>query len=113
MPKVRRENLPRSLFRHLIDRVFERHISTGHLELLFDWLETEPEVPEGRWFKRFPGLTVCGEGELIKTFLRSDQAALAEGLTNPLPPKSPGPNPERGLHWFIFSPHADTLPPWN
>jgi hypothetical protein len=50
------------------------------LELFFEWLETEPEVPEGRWFKCFPELTVCGEGELIKTFLRPDQAALGEEL---------------------------------
>ena len=26
-------------------------------------IDTEPEVPEGRWFKRFSGMTVCGEGE--------------------------------------------------
>jgi hypothetical protein len=25
-----------------------------------------PEVPHGKWFKRFPEMTVCGEGELIK-----------------------------------------------
>jgi hypothetical protein len=75
MPKVRRENLPRPLFRHLADRVQERQITADQLELLFDWLETEPEVPTGRWFKRFPELTVCGEGELIKTFLRPEQAA--------------------------------------
>jgi hypothetical protein len=30
---------------------------------------TGPEVPQGKWFKRFPEMTVCGEGELIKTFL--------------------------------------------
>ena len=29
----------------------------------------EPEVPDGQWYKRFSGMTVCGEGELIKTFL--------------------------------------------
>ncbi len=80
MPKVRRENLPRSLFRHLMDRVYEREITTDQLELLFDWLESEPEVPHGRWFKRFPELTVCGEGELVKTFLRSNQAALGKEL---------------------------------
>ena len=80
MPKVRRENLPRALFRHLIDRVGERQISTDQLELLLDWLETEPDVPEERWFKRFAGVTVCGEGELIKTFLRSGQAAFGEEL---------------------------------
>ena len=64
----------------MIDRVWEREISTNQLKLLLDWLENEPEVPEGKWFKRFPAVTVCGEGELIKTFLRPDQAALGEEL---------------------------------
>ncbi len=80
MPKIRRRNLPRSLFRHLVDRVHEREITTEQLELLFNWLETEPEVPAGRWFKRFTEVTVCGQGELIKTFLRTDQAAVGEEL---------------------------------
>lgn len=78
MPKVRRENLPRSLFRHLVDRAREREISTDQLESLFEWLEAEPEVPDGRWFKRCAELTVCGEGELIKTFLRPDQTPFGE-----------------------------------
>ena len=38
MPKVRREDLPRSLFRHWMERVYEREIPTDLLELLFDWL---------------------------------------------------------------------------
>jgi hypothetical protein len=42
--------------------------------LLATWLDTEPEVPEGEWYKRFSGMTVCGEGELIKTFLLPGQA---------------------------------------
>lgn len=80
MPKVRRKNLPRPLFRHLMERVLQREITTDQLELLLDWLEAEPEVPEARWFKRFLHFTVCGEGEWIKTFLRPDQAALGEEL---------------------------------
>jgi len=80
MPKVRRSNLPRPLFRHLADRAAQREISTAQLEELFEWLEAEPEVPERRWFKRFRQFTVCGEGEWIKTFLRPDQAALGEEL---------------------------------
>ena len=41
--------------------------------LLARWLDTEPEVPQGEWFKRFSGMTVCGEGEFIKTFLLPGQ----------------------------------------
>jgi hypothetical protein len=41
---------------------------------------TTPEVPEGRWFKKFSGMTVCGEGEFIKTFLQPGQIATGEEL---------------------------------
>jgi hypothetical protein len=51
----------------------ERDISTSQLGLLSRWLDTEPEVPEGRWFKRLPEMIVCGEGNLVKTFLIEGQ----------------------------------------
>jgi hypothetical protein len=63
-----------------LERVKSRHISAGQLGLLADWLATEPAAPDGRWFKRFPEMTVCGEGELIKTFLQADQAAVGQEL---------------------------------
>jgi hypothetical protein len=69
MPKIRRQNIPPTLLNHLLDRITERQISTNQLEQFANWLVTEPEVPEGRWFKRFPEMIVCGEGELVKTFL--------------------------------------------
>ncbi|MDQ6632630.1 MAG: hypothetical protein M3Y82_12905 [Verrucomicrobiota bacterium] len=80
MPRVRRQNIPRQLLTHLLDRVEQRNVSVHHLALLIDWLETEPEVPNGKWFKEFSGMTVCGEGELVKTFLQSGQIALGEEL---------------------------------
>jgi len=75
MPKVRRRNLPPALLDHLLQRIEERSISVDQLGLLSDWLHSQPEVPEGKWFKSFPGMTVCGEGELIKTFLSRGQVA--------------------------------------
>ncbi|MBZ5514878.1 MAG: hypothetical protein LAN62_08545 [Acidobacteriia bacterium] len=75
MPKIRRENIPPALFQHLLDRIQSRKISADQLVLLAGWLDTEPDVPEGEWYKRFPGMTVCGEGELIKTFLLPAQHA--------------------------------------
>lgn len=42
------------------------------------WLDTEPDVPEGQWFREFSGMTVCGEGELIRTLLLPGQAAKGE-----------------------------------
>ena len=78
MPKIRREGIPAPLLRHLFDRVREREISEEQIGLLSDWLETNPEVPHGNWFKRFPEMIVCGEGELIKTFLGLGQSADGE-----------------------------------
>ena len=74
MPKVRRQNLPPALFQHLLERIQSRKIPATQLELLATWLDPEPDVPEGEWYKRFSGMTVCGEGELIKTFLLRGQA---------------------------------------
>jgi len=73
MPKIRRHNVPPALLNHLLDRIRLREISAEQLGLLADWLDTEPEVPEGKWFKRFSGMIVCGEGELVKTFLGGNQ----------------------------------------
>jgi hypothetical protein len=74
MPKIRREKLPERLLVHLLTRMRERSISYENLSLLAQWMDTEPDVPAGRWFKRFPGFTVCGQGELIRTFLLVGQA---------------------------------------
>lgn len=70
--------MPAALMRHLIERVDEREITFAQLGKLSIWLETPTEVPEGKWFKRFPGFAICGEGELIKTFLRSGQVPTGE-----------------------------------
>jgi hypothetical protein len=48
--------------------------------LFSDWLDTEPEVPRDKWFKRFPELIVCGEGELVKTFLNARQAPIGKEI---------------------------------
>jgi hypothetical protein len=73
MPKIRRQDFPPALLNHLLYRISEREISADQLGQFADWLVTEPEVPEGRWFKRFPGMIVCGESALVKTFLRPGQ----------------------------------------
>ena len=75
MPKVRRQNLPPALFQHLLDRIQSRKIPATQLGLLSTWLDTEPDVPDGEWYKRFSAtMTGCGDGELIKTFLLPGQA---------------------------------------
>ena len=74
MPKVRRHELPQPLLRHLLTRMRQRNISAEQIILLARWLDTGPDVPEAKWFKRFAGFTVCGEGVLVKTFLLPGQA---------------------------------------
>jgi hypothetical protein len=74
MPKIRRQNLPPALLNHLLDRINDRQISSDQLAALADWLDTVPEVPNGKWFKRFAGMIVCGDAELVKTFLTAGQA---------------------------------------
>lgn len=80
MPRIRRHQLPPRLLDHLLDRVDERKISADQLGLLADWLRAEPEVPEGKWFKKFPRMIVCGQGELIKTFLQPGQIAAGKEI---------------------------------
>lgn len=74
MPRVGRSQLPPPLLLHFLVRMRERSISSDELVRLARWLDTEPEVPEGKWFKRFPDFVLCGEGEFVKTFLRPGQA---------------------------------------
>ena len=75
MPRIRRGNLPRPLYAHSLERVQSRNIPADQRVLLADWLSTQPEVPNGKWFKKFSGMTVCGEAELIKTFVLPGQVA--------------------------------------
>jgi hypothetical protein len=78
MPRIWRQNLPPGLLNHLLDRVRFREISAEQLGLSADWLDLKPEVSNERWFKRFPGMIVCGEGELVKTFLTANQTATGQ-----------------------------------
>jgi hypothetical protein len=75
MSRIKRERIPDALMAHLVRRIRDREISTAQLGLFARWLDTDPEVP---WFKRFPELIVCGEGALVKTFLRSGQVRAGE-----------------------------------
>jgi hypothetical protein len=67
--KINRRNVPPGNLRHLLDRIQERGIEASQLGAFARWLDTEPEVAEGPWYKRFSGMIVCGEGEWVQTFL--------------------------------------------
>ena len=80
MPKVQRKDIPRALLGHLLQRIAERRIDALALNSLAVWLDTNPEVRAGDWFKRFPSMTVCGRGVLIKTFLTPSQVPIGAEL---------------------------------
>jgi len=73
MPKLQRINLPLALLNHLADRVIQRSVSAADLRLLAAWMDTNPTVPDGLWYKVFPTFTICGNGALVSTFLTSMQ----------------------------------------
>lgn len=80
MPKVQRKDIPRLLFAHLLQRIAERSIDANALKSLAAWLDTNPEVPEGNWYKRFPTMIVCGHGTLVKTLLTPAQTPSGKEL---------------------------------
>jgi hypothetical protein len=67
MPKIKKP--PPYLMKHLVDRFREGRISVADFDALRDWLKSNPEVPAGECYKRFPKFILAGEGELPKTFL--------------------------------------------
>ena len=50
-------------------RAKERNVTAAQFVQLAIWLNSDPDVPDGKWFRRFPDFTICGEGDLPKTFL--------------------------------------------
>jgi hypothetical protein len=58
----------------------DRNISVEDLNRLRLWIENQPEVPEGLWYKDFGSFKICGEGRYPKTFLLAGQPAKGESL---------------------------------
>lgn len=49
--------------KHLVDRFREGRISVSNFDALQDWLNSDPDVPHGAWYKKFPKFILAGEGE--------------------------------------------------
>jgi hypothetical protein len=75
MPKIQWTNLPTSIRDHLFDRLAERQITAEDLYKLKLWRESEPDAPDGPWYKDFGSFKICGNGRFPKTFLLKGQAA--------------------------------------
>lgn len=80
MPKIQWADLPPDLRDHLFERARERRIAVEDLYALKLWRESEPDAPEGPWYKDFGSFTICGEGRYPKTFLLPGQPAKGEAL---------------------------------
>jgi hypothetical protein len=49
--------------------VDQRRIAVSDLHRLQEWVKTNPDAPEGDWYKDFGSFKLCGSGEYPKTFL--------------------------------------------
>ena len=80
MPTIRWTNLPEAIRKHLLLRLKDRKITEEDLYKLKLWRDSEPEAPEGPWYKDFGSFKICGEGPYPKTFLLEGQPATGEPL---------------------------------
>ena len=80
MPTIQWSHLPPALRDHLFDRLRDRKITVEDLYQLKLWRESNPEAPDGPWFKDFGSFKICGEGRYPKTFLLRGHAAKGEKL---------------------------------
>ena len=81
MPAIQWTGLPAALREHLFARVRERKITADDLYLLKLWRESDPEAPDGLWFKDFGSFKICGERKYPKTFLLRGQPARVLGVS--------------------------------
>ena len=81
MPRIESwDNLPANVRQHLVERMHERTINIADLNQLRLWITTQPEVPDGDWYKDFGSFRICGRGSYPKTFLLRSQAAKGKAL---------------------------------
>lgn len=81
MPRIESwGNFPAAVRRHLIERMRDRDINLADLNQLRLWVDSNPEVPAGDWYKDFGSFKICGRGSLPKTFLLRRQIPKGEGI---------------------------------
>ena len=80
MPKIQFSDLPRAVWRHLLERVEERRISLNDLMTLQAWVRTGPSAPEGDWYKDFGSFILCGSGKFPKTVLEKGMKAFGDPI---------------------------------
>jgi hypothetical protein len=79
--KLNRWNaFPGAVKAHLLQRLRDRQITSGDLDKLRVWVDSGPELPNGRWYKDFGSFKIVGEGPYPLSFLDSDQIAFGEKI---------------------------------
>jgi len=73
-------NLPPSVHQHLVDRMRDRAIGIPDLNRLRLWVESNPEAPDGDWYKDFGSFKICENGSRPKAFLLRGQAAKGQAV---------------------------------
>ena len=72
--------IPPGIRQHLVQRMHDRKIGLEDMNHLREWIESQPDVPEGDWWKDFGSFKLCGHGKYPKTFLLPGQAAAGQEL---------------------------------
>ena len=72
MPKIKPP--PPGILDNLVERFKDGRIAATDFLQLKQWLESDPDVPEGKWFKRFQSGILAGQGEMPSTFLSPGMA---------------------------------------
>jgi hypothetical protein len=80
MPAIEWKALPKRFKDHLLDRLRVRQITAQDLRMLLDWINSNPQVPDGTWCKDFGSFKLVGEGRLPKTFLTKEQPCYGERI---------------------------------
>jgi hypothetical protein len=60
--------------------VEQRQISLADLGRLQEWVKSEPQAPDGDWYKDFDSFKLCGSGEYPRTVLTKDMKVFGEEL---------------------------------
>jgi hypothetical protein len=58
-----------------LERVQEREISLVDLQQLHAWAKSDPQAPDGEWYKDFGSFKLGGTGQYPKTVLTRDMKA--------------------------------------
>ena len=74
-------DFPAAIKRHLAQRLLDRQITLDDLDKLRIWVESDPDLPAGKWFKDFGSFKIVGEGPNPLSFLDSSQIPFGQEIS--------------------------------